>query len=128
MKPQTAFVRSDSAAKLNPVPAINPTFSLIIHPGHPKHDYPFRFYQPFQYSGFLILRMPGHYRFQRIQNFLYSLVKFRFSGVFLLDSSRNTAFSMILPMFSENEKPMEVMIPVSAQYTFFGDMYCCFSL
>ena len=52
MKAQTAFVRTDSAVKFNPVASIDLYFAGIINPRYSKDDRSFWFNHAFQNTGF----------------------------------------------------------------------------
>ena len=57
MKAQPALVGPDGAVHLDAEAAVDLDFPLVVHPGHPEHDDPFRFYDAFEYFRRPVFRM-----------------------------------------------------------------------
>ena len=86
VKSQAALIRADGAVHLNAKTTVDPDRALIVHPGHPEADHPFRLDQPFHYTGLTVFRIHVHNRLDRFGHFADSLVKFLFMGITVLDN------------------------------------------
>ena len=131
MEAQPALVRSDCAVHLDAEPTIHLNASLIVEPGHAKHDYALGLYDALQNAGRLVFWMLRQHEAQRLEHFLDCLVEFGFSGVlrFYLvhyffnviarsfDSGRghNTSAHNNPPVLAARESCPETMIAVTLQ-------------
>ena len=76
MESQAAFVRSDGAVHLNPVPAIDLHYAVPVHPRHAKDDDALRLGHPFENLRGLVLRIFFDERPDRFGDLAHGLVKF----------------------------------------------------
>jgi len=76
MKPQTAFVGTNSAVHLHPEAAIDPDLPLIIQPWYPEENNPLWFNDPFEDRFPAILRILVQNRLNGFNYFANGLMKF----------------------------------------------------
>ena len=84
MKAQAALIRPDGAVHLDAVTAVDPHGAEIVEPRHAEQDDPFGFHDAFEQVCRLVFRMLAQNETQRIQHFLYRLMKLRFGRVLRL--------------------------------------------
>ncbi len=88
------FVRADRAVHLDPEPAVDVYLTLVIGPGDTEHYDAFRFHHPLEYLCGPIFGMALEHKVERLGEFLYSLMKFWFTGVLCLHLS-DQAFDIL---------------------------------
>ena len=82
MQAKAAFVRSDSGVELNAEAAVYLYIAVVVHPGHAELDHAFRFDHAADDVSFFISRILFYRGNDGFENFVYSLVKFCFAGIF----------------------------------------------
>src|SRR5208283_5104069 len=81
MEAQAALVGADGAVHLDAEAAIDLDVALVVKPRHAEHKDALGFHNPLQDPGRNVFRMSLENEAQRVEHFLYRLVKFRLSGV-----------------------------------------------
>ena len=81
METQAAFIGADGAVHFDAEAAVDLNVALVIHPGHPEHDDPFRFYNSFHDLGLSVLGNAFENGFNGLRNLGYGLMKFGLIGV-----------------------------------------------
>ena len=76
MEPETALVWANGGTELDPVAPVYMNAALVIHPGYPKADDPFRLYEGLDDSLLFIFGMLVNDLVQTLQKFQNGLVKF----------------------------------------------------
>ena len=85
MESQATFVWPDGTVHLDAEPAVHVHLTLIILPGHPKHDHPFGLDDSLDNLFFTEFRMLIENQRQRFDHLLHRLVKFGFRRVLRLN-------------------------------------------
>src|SRR5208283_5709211 len=89
METQAALVGADGAVHLNAEAAIDLDVALVVKPRHAEHKDALGFHNPLQDSGRDVFRMSLENEAQRVEHFLYRLVKFWLGGILRLHQGHN---------------------------------------
>jgi hypothetical protein len=80
-----SFVRAEGAVELYPKTAVNLNLSLVVHPGYPEDDLPFRFTYAFDDLVFQVFGMLHEHWSQGFKNLADRLVEFHLAGIAMQD-------------------------------------------
>ena len=78
---QAALVGADGAVHLDAEAAVDLDVALVIEPWHAEHEHALGFGDALKNPGGDVLGVSLQHKAQRLEHFLYSLVKFRFRGI-----------------------------------------------
>ena len=84
MQAQAALVGTDGAVELDAIAAVDLDLTLVVQPGHAKHELALRLHDPFEDLVLLVLWVAVQTRLQRLEHLSHSLVELRLPGVSLL--------------------------------------------
>jgi len=84
MEAQSALVRSNRAVHLDPEAPVDLHVAVIVKPRHAEHNDALRFHHALKDAGRTEFRMLIENGAQGFENFLHSLMEFRFGGIFRL--------------------------------------------
>src|SRR5215831_13965819 len=108
MKAQSAFIGTDSAVHLNPEPAVDMNGAMIIAPRDTEHDHSFGFDDALQNLLAAIFRVLLQNERKRIEHFLDSLVKLRFTRVLRLNLGHHLSDIISHRVFPTNGRNLDI--------------------
>jgi len=84
VEPEAAFVRPDRAVHLHAEASVDVDFALIVGPGNPEHDDPFRLDHAFEDFRAPVLRVALEHQVERLQHLRHGLMELGLRGVLCL--------------------------------------------